>query len=146
MCKPEFYFGVEPDARRVGLAKRLYPSHRFALFDEKRIPVENDSMDYIVVIAVFHHLHDGQIKDYLSEFERILKPDGRIIALEPCLFDHTPFHNRFMNWFDDGKYIRTEADYLNFFHGGQYQCQVLKKFTKGFVYNEILFSAQRNGS
>lgn len=143
ICKPDYYLGIEPDVKRVGLAKRLYPNHHFMIFDEKQIPAQNASMDYIFVIAVLHHLHDGQIKDYLLEFERVLKPGGKIIAIEPCLFDNTPFQNRFMNWYDDGKYIRKEEDYLNFFHAGQYKCQVLKKFTKCFVYNEILFSVQR---
>lgn len=141
--KPDYYLGIEPDVKRVGLAKQLYPHHRFKIFDEKQIPAENASIDYIVVIAVLHHLNDGQIKDYLLEFERVLKPDGKIIAIEPCLCDNTPFQNRFMNWYDDGKYIRNEEAYLNFFHAGQYQCQVLKKFKKCFVYNEILFSAYR---
>ncbi|WP_148497762.1 class I SAM-dependent methyltransferase [Paenibacillus senegalensis] len=144
ICKPDYYLGIEPDARRVGLAQRLYPNHRFMIFDEKQIPAPDASIDYIFVIAVLHHLDDSQIKNYLLEFERVLKPGGKIIAIEPCLWDHTPFQNRFMNWYDDGKYIRKEEGYLNFFHEGQYHCQVLKKFTKCFVYNEILFSAQRD--
>jgi ubiquinone/menaquinone biosynthesis C-methylase UbiE len=143
ICKPNCYLGIEPDAKRVGLSKRLYPNHSFMLFDEKRIPAQDNSIDYIFSIAVLHHLHDEQIKDYLLEFERVLKPDGKIITIEPCLCEHATFNNRFMNWYDDGKYIRNEEGYLSLFHAGRYQCEVLKKFTKCFVYNEIFFFAQR---
>jgi ubiquinone/menaquinone biosynthesis C-methylase UbiE len=69
-------------------SKLLYPNHSFKLFDEKRIPAQDNSIDYIFSIAVLHHLHDRQIKDYLLEFERVLKPGGKIITIEPCLCDH----------------------------------------------------------
>lgn len=142
ICNPELYIGIEPDIRRVGLARRLYPSHSFLPFDEKTIPVQDHTINYIFVIAVLHHLNDGQINNYLLEFERILKPNGQVIVMEPYLADKATFNNRFMNWYDDGEYIRNERDYLNLFHVRQYECQVVKKFTKCFLYNEVFFSAK----
>ncbi|WP_307592367.1 class I SAM-dependent methyltransferase [Paenibacillus wynnii] len=142
ICRPEVYLGIEPDRERVNLAKRIYPNHNFMHFDEKTIPAKDNSFDYIFVIAVLHHLNDQQINDYLLEFERILKPDGEIIVMEPYLCERKPLNNRFMNWYDDGEYIRNEDSYLDLFHAGQYKCQVLKKFTKCFVYNEVFFSAK----
>lgn len=82
ICKPESYLGIEPDAKRIGLAKKLYPNHRFIEFDTKRISVPDNSIDTILVIAVLHHIPDEQIKAYLREFERILKPNGKIVAIE----------------------------------------------------------------
>ena len=143
LCKPDFYLGIEPNKQRVGLAKRFYPDYSFELFDERKIPVRDHSIDYILVVAVLHHLNDGQIRDYLSEFDRVLKPGGRIIAMEPYLCDRAAFRNRLMNWYDDGEYIRNEESYFKLFQDGNYRCETLKKFTKCFVYNEIFFSAQR---
>lgn len=111
------------------------------IFDEKRIPTHNASVDFIIVVAVLHHISDDQIKDYLLEFERILKPGGRVIVMEPYLCNKNRFNNRFMNWYDDGDYIRNEDSYMELFQAGRFECQVLKKFTKCFVYNEIYFSA-----
>ena len=47
-----------------------------------------------------------------------------------------------MNWYDDGDYIRKEEDYLQLFHTGGFDCQVLHKFTKCFLYNEMFFRAK----
>ncbi|WP_158453711.1 class I SAM-dependent methyltransferase [Paenibacillus beijingensis] len=141
ICKPDFYLGIEPDANRVNLAKRLYPQHNFTVFDEKRISAPNDSIDYIFIVAVLHHIADEQIKDYLLEFERILKPGGKVIVMEPYLCERKKWNNRFMNWYDDGEHIRNEDGYLRLFQTGDYDCQVLKKFTKCFLYNELFFAA-----
>jgi SAM-dependent methyltransferase len=141
ICNPSHYLGIEPSVERVDLSKRLYPDHNFMIFDEKRIPAQNESVDFIIVVAVLHHISDDQIKDYLLEFERILKPGGRVIVMEPYLCNKKRFNNRFMNWYDDGDYIRHEDSYLELFQAGRFKCQVLKKFTKCFVYNEIFFSA-----
>jgi|GEM_PF-615913 len=141
ICHSDRYLGIEPDRDRVILARRLYPNHKFEVFDEQKIPIDNSSIDYIFVIAVLHHIPDELIRRYLLEFERILKPDGKIIVMEPYLCMNRRFNNRFMNWYDDGKYIRSEHDYLNLFDAGRYECQVIKKFTKCFLYNEIFFTA-----
>lgn len=141
--KPGLYLGIEPDGERVQLAKRLYPNHNFMIFKENRILAQNDSIDYIFIIAVLHHIDDEQIKGYLLEFERILKPGGKIIVMEPYLCNRKNWSNRFMNWYDDGEYIRNENGYLDFFQSTQYECQVLKRFTKCFLYNEIFFFATK---
>ncbi|MFD3260448.1 methyltransferase domain-containing protein [Paenibacillus lentus] len=142
VCQPELYLGLEPDIQRVNLAKRLYPDHSFMQFDRTQIPIQDQSIDYIFVVAVLHHLHDDQITSYLVEFERILKPGGQVIVMEPYLCNKAIFNNRFMQWYDDGDYIRSEDDYMNLFQAGRFKCQVLKKFTKCFLYNEIFFSAE----
>jgi SAM-dependent methyltransferase len=142
MFDPDRYLGIEPCSKRVSYAKRLYPNHRFQVFDEKEIPVPDHSLDYVFSIAVLHHIPDELINHYLQEFERVLKPDGTVIVMEPCLCENKPFNNRFMNWYDDGEYIREEEHYLRLFHDRQFECTVIKKFTKCFVYNEIFFKAE----
>lgn len=141
ICSPGLYIGIEPDKERVSLAKQLYPDHNFVIFDEQRIPTNDDSVDYVFIIAVLHHIPDEQIRNYLQEFERVLKPGGKIIVMEPYLGENTQFSNRFMNWYDDGEHIRDETSYLNLFASSRYECQVLHKFKKCFVYNELFFSA-----
>lgn len=45
-----------------------------------RFPVEDGSVDRIVLASVFTHLLEDEVLHYLQEFRRILKPDGRVYA------------------------------------------------------------------
>ncbi|WP_175482248.1 class I SAM-dependent methyltransferase [Thermoflavimicrobium dichotomicum] len=138
---PENYIGVDPDARRIRYAKRLYPGYNFLPLEGHQLPVENQSIDYILIIAVLHHISSEELTDYFREFERVLKPTGTIIVMEPYLEAARPFSNRFMQWFDKGNYIRAENHYLSLFQEQNYDCNILKKFRKCFLYNELFFCA-----
>ncbi|MEX1030835.1 MAG: class I SAM-dependent methyltransferase [Paenibacillaceae bacterium] len=142
ICFSNHYLGIDPDNERVQLASQIYPEHTFKTFDKNRIPSQDDNFDYVLIIAVLHHIPNNLISDYLKEFERVLKPDGELIIIEPYVCETTKINNRFMNWYDDGDYIRKEEDYLQLFHTGGFDCQVLHKFTKCFLYNEMFFRAK----
>lgn len=47
----------------------------------EKLPIESNSIDFIIMVDAFHHLHD-QLKT-LEEGVRILKPGGKIIIEEP---------------------------------------------------------------
>ncbi|PPA90053.1 class I SAM-dependent methyltransferase [Brevibacillus laterosporus] len=141
MFGTEHYYGIDPDVNRVQFAKRLYPNHTFTIFDGKRIPMHNQTVDLLLIVAVLHHISNEQISEYLSEFHRVLKPDGKIIIIEPYLSRKKKFNNWFMTRYDDGEYIRNEDDYLQLFNNQRYDCTVLKKFQKLLLYNEIFFIA-----
>jgi ubiquinone/menaquinone biosynthesis C-methylase UbiE len=140
MCEPHLYLGIEPDSHRVEFAKRLYPSHHFEKFDMKQIPVDKGQMDYILIISVLHHINSDHIRDYMREFRRVLKPDGKIIGIEPYFFEKTPISNLFMQLYDNGNYIRHEQEYIELFNA-HFKWNVIKKFKKCFLYNEMFFSA-----
>lgn len=141
ICDPALYIGIEPDIKRIKLAKRLYPNHRFVAFDEQRIPIPDGSIDYILIVAVLHHISDDQVNQYLQEFARVLKSNGKLVVIEPYLCSEKEFNNRFMNWYDDGNFIRSEEGYLDLFRNAAFEFTVIKKFTKCFVYNEFFFVA-----
>lgn len=141
MFKPSRYLGIDPDSKRVQYARKLYPDYSFQVFENDRIPAEDETIDYVVIIAVLHHISSENIVSYLSEFKRILKPKGKIIAMEPCFCDKKPLCNRFMKWYDNGQFIRNDEGYLRLFTDNQFQCRVLKKFTKCFLYHEMFFAA-----
>lgn len=142
MFYPSNYMGIDPDAKRIDFAKRLYPNHTFHVLNSKDLPVEDNSVDYILVVAVLHHISSEEISSYMKEFQRILKANGTIIVMEPCLCKKNPLCNWFMNWYDKGDYIRNENGYLELFQDHDYDCTVLKRFRKGFLYNELFFSAK----
>ncbi|MNW35634.1 hypothetical protein D3C74_126340 [compost metagenome] len=85
MCDADHYYGVDPDAQRVQFAKRSYPNHTFMVFDKQRIPMPDQTVDFIFIIAVFHHISNEEISGYLNEFSRVIKPEGTMIVIEPYL-------------------------------------------------------------
>ena len=141
MFAPANYIGVDPDPRRIDYARRMYPEHSFQVLTNHRLPADDQSVDYILIVAVLHHISSDEIALYMKEFHRILKPSGTVIIMEPCLCSQKPICNKFMKWYDNGQYIRNENEYLNLFISHDYDCTVLKKFPKCFLYNELFFSA-----
>jgi len=137
---PANYLGVDIDSSRIAYAKRIHPNYNFKVIKENLLPIASNSLDYIMIIAVLHHIASDKIQPCLQEFQRILKPYGKIIVTEPCIFENSRFNNWFMRSLDNGKYIRTEKSYLNLFEDNKFQVKVIKKYRRLF-YNEILFSA-----
>lgn len=146
MSHVDRYCGIDLDSKRIQFAKRLFPHHTFMVFDGKRIPVPDQTIDLILIVAVLHHISNELVKDYLHEFRRVLKPGGNLAVIEPYLCQENRFSNWFMTRYDDGNYIRNEKDYLRMFINQQYDCQVLIKFRKCFLYNEIFFTARPTGN
>ncbi|MNC44532.1 hypothetical protein D3C75_934430 [compost metagenome] len=98
-------------------------------------------MDFVFIIAVLHHISNEQITGYLNEFSRVMKPEGTMIVIEPYLCPQHKLNNWFMKQYDNGEYIRSEDEYLQLFKRQQYEYQVIKRFRKGLLYNEIFFTA-----
>jgi SAM-dependent methyltransferase len=46
------------------------------------MPFENDSIDYFLMIDVFHHVPDS--RKFLSELDRCLKRNGKVVMIEPA--------------------------------------------------------------
>ncbi|MBD0381046.1 class I SAM-dependent methyltransferase [Paenibacillus sedimenti] len=144
MFQPLNYLGIDPDAKRIDYARRIYPNHNFQVLENNHLPVANESIDYLLIIAVLHHISSDEISNYMKEFQRILKPNGTIVVMEPCLCKKKPLCNRFMKWYDNGEYIRNEEEYIQLFRDHNYDCKVMKRFRKCFLYNELFFSAKLN--
>ena len=107
-----------------------YPNFEFHHFDAKheiynplgtkttldfRLPVENNSVDRILLGSVFTHLFKEEVVHYLKEIARALKPSGLAYAtfflysektIEAARkTDLTPFALRFEHAFGDGCYV-----------------------------------------
>jgi len=141
MFSPEDYMGVDCSYRRVAYAKRLHPDYKFGVFQGDRLPANDSSMDYVIIISVLHHISSQDLLHCLYEFRRVLKPEGSILAMEPCFFKDSHISNYFMSVFDKGKYIRNEDEYLNIFKKCNYETKVLRRFNELFFYNKLFFEA-----
>lgn len=138
---PKDYIGIDCDKKRISYAKSLNPYYAFRTTENDILPVKSHSIDYILIVSVLHHIPSNIFSSILKEFRRVLNSDGKIIAIEPCIYKEFPICNSFMNLFDKGKYIREEEEYLSIFHNHKYETQVHKRFNQLMLYNKIFFSA-----
>lgn len=76
------YVGIDvvPDLLDYARMKADRPDWRFELISKISIPVSDAFADLILVMSVFTHLKPDEIKTYLTECARVLKPGGAVIA------------------------------------------------------------------
>src|SRR5262249_52369460 len=78
-------FGVDLKADEVAIAAREVAAHninaRFAAGDACRLPFRDKSFDSTYCVAVLQHI--GDVKLAVSEFARVTRGGGRIVAVEP---------------------------------------------------------------
>ncbi|MEQ6389695.1 class I SAM-dependent methyltransferase [Bacillaceae bacterium S4-13-58] len=142
LCQPGKYLGIDPDEKRITLAKKLYPYYDFDVFRDDSLCVEKDSIDVILTIAVLHHISSDKLKNYVKQFRKVLKSDGMIVAIEPCLFKKSFINNWYMKSMDNGSFIETEEFYHDLFRNEGFTCTTIQRFKKCFLYNEIFFIAK----
>lgn len=90
--------GVDVDEKTIAHAKARYaaPNLEFVQADALSLPLDTDSVDVVVSFETIEHLqdHDG----LLTEFKRILRPDGYLILSSPdkaSYSDQTGYDNPF---------------------------------------------------
>lgn len=131
------YLGVDIIEPSIQWAQKnisaRYPNFSFVHFDiadgfhnpngaisttDVRLPVDDETVDRIILWSVFTHLFQEEIVHYLKEFRRILKPNGKVWAscfvLTPQVLDmvraeaRTEFFLSFLNPPDDfGCYVHN---------------------------------------
>ncbi|KAJ49234.1 ubiquinone/menaquinone biosynthesis C-methylase UbiE [Clostridium tetanomorphum] len=99
------YLGVDCDDKRINYAKKLYPEYNFITTKDGLLPLSQNSVDYIMILSVLHHIPTEELTDSLKEFKRVLKSDGNIIIVEPCFFKKARMRNWYMSKLDKGTSI-----------------------------------------
>lgn len=79
----EDYWAVELREEMAEAIKRKYPLVHTIVGDcQQRLPVEDASFDRALAIHVLEHLPD--LPSAVAELRRVLKDDGRLVAVIPC--------------------------------------------------------------
>ncbi len=142
MLNPSSYVGVDADIERIDCARRLLPDCISLIMKNQKITFPNEFFDVIIIIATLHHIPDKLCSVYFEEFSRILKLEGKIVVIEPCLFSNSYFDNWFMNFLNKGKYIRSAKIYCKLFEN-EFEVRIRKKFKKSLFYDEIFLTGKK---
>ncbi len=75
------YLGVDNSQKLIEIAKNNYPNFNFLVADILELTkVINKKFDYIILVAVFHHLPGQELRlKALSQLKQLLIEDGQII-------------------------------------------------------------------
>lgn len=86
-------YDVVPDL--VAYAQKVCgrPDWRFETISALALPEDSDGADVIVFMSVFTHLKPDEIRTYIAEAFRVLKPGGRMLAsyIDPGEASHSKF-------------------------------------------------------
>jgi SAM-dependent methyltransferase len=82
-CLPlDHVFGTDVSRRAVAIANRLDGKVYYSVGDGQQLPMSEDSFDSIVFFDLLEHLPNPDAA--LSEFHRVLKPNGLLHGYVPC--------------------------------------------------------------
>jgi 2-polyprenyl-3-methyl-5-hydroxy-6-metoxy-1,4-benzoquinol methylase len=76
ICDPAGYVGVDIDPRKIEIARREWPNHRFYTF----VP-EGERFDTVAALAFIEHVDDPA--GYVRQFAGFLETDGTIVLTTP---------------------------------------------------------------
>jgi SAM-dependent methyltransferase len=111
------YFGFDISKKYIEAAKKKYSWANFIqakasdFLTNGLAPLQNT--DLIMCNGLLHHLEDNEVNEILELSNKILKPKGRLICIEPVFLKH---HSKISRWLiskDRGQNIRTEEEYKN---------------------------------
>ncbi|MBN2452708.1 MAG: glycosyltransferase [Candidatus Omnitrophica bacterium] len=98
--------------------------------DIHRMPFRESSYDGIYNLGVMEHFTEEDIAKILSEFRRILKPEGKVVIFWPPVFGISVI---FLNWLRAfmkkvfGKEIRLHPDEIMLARSKEQLCSIFKK-------------------
>lgn len=71
--------GIDASKEMIAIAQAKFPDKKYYLADAEKIPLDDASVDTIIIFHFFMHLNLDKIHKILTECNRILKKNGRII-------------------------------------------------------------------
>lgn len=113
LFSPKGYIGIDIDQNLIEYAKKKKPQYSFTIMDASTLQFSHHSFDKILIVGVLHHLNKKQREKTLSRMKRLLKKNGRVLAIEAI----PPIHSwnvlgKILRDHDEGHYILNFQDYV----------------------------------
>lgn len=109
------YTGCDYNPRYIEYARRKYSNlgRFFCLSAEELAQQSLGEFDIALVVSVLHHLNDAQVLALAAGARAALRPDGYLLAWEPCWRAGQHWLDRLMLSLDRGRFVRTVDEYAN---------------------------------
>ena len=107
------YVGFDTDQRCIDYARKRYAG-RGQFHCESFAQRHVDTIapfDAILLFGVLHHLDDATGSTLMARLSHCLKPDGRVVTLDPCFTPNQSAIARYVAERDRGHYVRTAEGY-----------------------------------
>ncbi len=69
-------YGIDSSKELIKIAKERIKEAKLTQASATNLPFPNESFDYIICLAVLHHLKPKDHEKVLNEIKRVLKPEG----------------------------------------------------------------------
>jgi ubiquinone/menaquinone biosynthesis C-methylase UbiE/uncharacterized protein YbaR (Trm112 family) len=92
--KGKFVVGLELSEAQMVRAKKRYTEVNYVAADAQFLPFKDGTFDLVVAINILHHVYKP--KKVLKEIHRVLKEGGRLLTVDPNLYNPIGFIGRGM--------------------------------------------------
>ncbi len=105
------YIGVDISPYYIEYAKKSKKGD-FRVMDATMLDFPDLSFDFVLIMAMLHHLSNEQFLKVIQEAKRVLKENGTIIFMEDAKIEELEnWYIRLVQKFDKGDYIRKPDEY-----------------------------------
>lgn len=108
------YYGLDISEDYIAEAKKRYSDYGkfFCGSVDDLEALDLPEMDVVIMIGVFHHLTDEQIKELMKILKNIMKPKFRLVSCDPVLIKRQNPIARFLASMDRGMHVRYFDNYI----------------------------------
>ena len=107
------YTGFDISPKYIKSTQNKYGSRgTFICGDISSTTFLESSYDIVIALGVLHHLNDVQSENFFSLAYNSLKPNGRLITIDPVFVKGQSFIAKWIVSNDRGKFVRTPKQYL----------------------------------
>ncbi len=90
--KGQLVVGLDLSEKQLIKAKKRFPKREFVVGDARNLPFKNNSFDLIIAINMLHHVNDPE--NVLKDCFRVLKKGGKLLTVDPNLYNPIGFMGR----------------------------------------------------
>lgn len=107
------YVGIDPSHEYIRDARARFGSQGTFLCQDVKslLSARVDPFDIAFAIGVAHHLDDDAAQMLFAVSKSLLKPQGRLVTIDPCYCRSQSFIERLLVSKDRGAYVRTPEEY-----------------------------------
>lgn len=115
MFRGDQYVGVDLNPRYVTHAQSHCPGE-FVCADARKTNLDSSYFDQILIFGLLHHLSDDEVSAVLDEALRVLRPGGRILAIEDIpSISKLNLVGRLIHRVENGEHIRPPEAYRSLY-------------------------------